>query len=499
VIYKGKENMEGVESTKLLLENRTLGEMMYELHPKEKEAFYIRRNSEGKETRIRARYTLREMYVEEFERLWERQAEGLGLNLTEVTFRKRVKAKGSFEKKRNQKKWNHLVGLYGAENVRRKDDFLEILKKRPLKEYLAGEITKNEEGIRFKSNESVLFWQRPLRSQKALIGKCTFESRKFFDEGLKKWIVVGKSPAYASHPDFEMYRAYQFANNIRIGKNGQLLNDEQRVNVVKFINAKDKSFDFKQIKKVLKLAHEMFNYDDDFKVFGNKTHALIASVFANEQWEKEKEKIWHAMIFFEDSELLAAKLVRDYGIEKETADKISKIELEEGYSSVSLKAIRNILPFLKEGYRYSTAVVLGGVKNAFGERWDRFECAWKEIVKDIKTIVEDKKHKEYELIKEVKIYLTDKKNQLGFSEDDKVFGKLYHPTQDIEKKEIKNRLSEIENLRNPIVQKALFELRRLINHLIQEYEKQYGDGFRFERIQVEMGEKSRIRKRNDKR
>jgi CRISPR-associated endonuclease Csn1 len=48
---------------------------------------------------------------------------------------------------------------------------------KPFKEFLAGNIENTDNGIQFKSNESVLFWQRPLRSQKNLLGKCTFRKQ----------------------------------------------------------------------------------------------------------------------------------------------------------------------------------------------------------------------------------------------------------------------------------------------------------------------------------
>lgn len=487
VIFKGKDNMAGVENAREMLENRTLGQMLFELHPIENESFYIRKDINDKEIRIRARYTLREMYVEEFEKIWQRQSKPLNLEEKMIAVKRKVYLKGSFEQKRNKRKLLHLIELYGNENIKQGDKFIEITKIKNLKEHLAGHISHTDEGIRFKSNESVLFWQRPLRSQKSSIGKCNFEKRKVYDGKLNKFITTGKSPAYVSHPDFELFRAHQFINNIKIGKNGQLLNINQREVVLGIINSKDKAFDFRLIKKALNLSHEIFNYDDDFKVSGNKTHATIASAFPVKQWEKQKESIWHAMIFFEDSELLSANLVTKFGLEKTKADKLSRTELDEGYSSISLKAIRNILPFLQKGYRYSTSVVLGGLKNAFGERWVRFDFAVDEIIKDVVHLVEDNKHKEYELINEVKKYLSDEKNQLGFTVDDPAFKKLYHPTQEIEKREIRSRLSEIENLRNPIVQKALYEMRRLINLLMEKYEQQFGQGFMFDRIQVEFG------------
>ena len=46
-----------------------------------------------------------------------------------------------------------------------------------------------------------MFWQRPLRSQKGTIGKCTLEPNKF------------RCPE--SYPAFEEFRAWSFLNNIK--------------------------------------------------------------------------------------------------------------------------------------------------------------------------------------------------------------------------------------------------------------------------------------------
>src|SRR5690606_3347599 len=45
--------------------------------------------------------------------------------------------------------------------------------------------------------------------------------------------------------------------------------------------------------------------------------------------------------------------------------------VKDGYSSLSRKAIFNILPFLKQGYTYDVAVVIGGIKNVFGSEWEK--------------------------------------------------------------------------------------------------------------------------------
>ena len=72
---------------------------------------------------------------------------------------------------------------------------------------------------------SVLFWQRPLRSQKKLLAKCRFEPDLKDDNG--KFIQKGKTPCNLSHPLFEEYRTLQFINNIQYGKKQWLVKTQK--------------------------------------------------------------------------------------------------------------------------------------------------------------------------------------------------------------------------------------------------------------------------------
>ncbi|MFP4065542.1 MAG: type II CRISPR RNA-guided endonuclease Cas9, partial [Bacteroidales bacterium] len=488
-IYKGKENVQGINATRELIQNKTLGQQLSNYLPNEHESYKRILDENGKEVRVRARYTLRRMYVEEFQEIWEKQANHLGLNELWVKDIKSIFLKGSPDSNRNQSKIQQLKNKHGEENVNIESNRILVHYKQPFKNYIAGDIKKTDEGIRFKSNESVLFWQRPLRSQKALLGKCTFESRKFFDKETKKNRTIGASPVPVSHPDFELFRSYQFINNIRLGSQQIRLNNIQRVAVLDVINKNDGLFDFKKIPDALNLTHEHFNYDNDFKVAGNTTHKKLKPYFSEEQWEKNKYDIWHCFYFFDSPEMLSKKLQNTYGLTKEKADKASKIQLKPDYGNVSLKAVRNILPFLEMGFIYSTAVVLGGVRNAFGARWDHFKDYHDEIIKKIISLTRQKQHKEYELIAEVKNLLSAPENNYGFTEHDRAFRKLYHHSQTIEKRKQKKKLSEIENLRNPIVQKGLNEMRRLVNELLDKYSmpEKFGPNFEFDSIHVELG------------
>jgi len=485
-IYKGKDNMSGVDETKNLINSNTLGKSLYEIKPKDNVSYYKIFDENGKELRVRGRYTLRDMYIEEFDKIWEKQSINLKLNSKNILVKKVRFLKDSAIGKRSKSKIEHLKQSKGDDQVIVDGKKITTIDYKNFKEYLAGKIWYENGKIKFKSNESVLFWQRPLRTQKFLLSKCTFEGRKFYDKNINKWFYIGPSPILISHPDFELYRAYQFVNNITYGVK-QNLDSEQKDLVIEFINKKEKDFDFAEIPKLLGLQSERFNFEDDYKVKGNPTIKQLKSFFSNEIWEKKYHEIWHCFHFYDDSDMLVEKLIKSYGLDENLSDKVKKVRLSEDYSNISLKAIHNILPFLKLGYKLSEAIILGGVRNAFGERWERFKSSHDEIINNVIKINRDKKNKEGEAVERIKIMLSDKLNQFGFIENDKAFRKLYHPSQQIEQKQQNDKLGNIENLRNPIVQQGLHELRRLINDLIEKYKNKGNENFYFDRINVELG------------
>ncbi|MBN1926407.1 MAG: hypothetical protein JW798_11280 [Prolixibacteraceae bacterium] len=492
-IFKGKDNMSGIDATRTLMNGRPLGKTLYEISYKSGEKFNIKKDSTGNELRVRARYTQRDMYIEEFQKIWERQADALGLGKKEIEVKKVRFLKGSSDSNRNKTRISKFLQKYGKANVHIEGKKITTLENMPLKEYLAGEIKTDGEQIKFKSNNSLLFWQRPLRSQKGLLDNCRFENNmpvimgngEFRRKGMDI-VKRSKKPCPLSHPEFELFRAYQFINNIKYGK-GQRLTVDQRQVALDVFNSKDGSFNFEEIPKALNLTYEKFNYDNDQKIAGNTTVKKLKPLFPEEIWDAGYEKIWHCFYFFEDNDKLFAKLEKDFGLRTDDPSKIAKIRLKDGYSNVSLKAIRNINPFLKKGYAYSDAVILGGIKNAFGERWDRFNVQdfIDRLEKDVINILHED-NKEGEAIEKIKDYLAEPLNIYGFVKDDPYFTQLYHHSQEITEKELQDVVPEVENLRNPIVQQALHEMRRLVNALLFKYQET-DPGFSFDRIHVEMG------------
>jgi len=349
---KGKpdENILPVNETKEKIGNTSLGSYLNSIAYKENTPYKTRTDVKGNEIRVRGRYTVRKMYVEEFMKIWDKQNEYYDLDVIKLKTRKIRELRGSLNGARNRNKLEYLVSKYGEENViieQKSNNITQVItiSEILLKKYLGGEIyyVENEEGekkLKFRSNESVLFWQRPLKSQKSLLTDCRFESNlpvimsngEIRKDKEGKFVLRSKKPCPISHPEFELFRAYQFVNNIRFGRNTNLTN-EQKDTVLDLINSKDASFYFSDIRKKLELTYEKFNYDDKFKVVGNPTIKKLSSLFDKKIWEENYQDIWHCFYFYDDNQKLFEKLKKDYDYSK-GIDLLVKVKLKDGYSNV---------------------------------------------------------------------------------------------------------------------------------------------------------------------
>ena len=419
-IFKGnpKEGKIGITETQKNIEDKTLGAYLFEIYPKENQPF-----QDGLE-RIRNRYTTRKMYVDEFELIWNKQAQ-FHAELT-----------------------NELKTLFGG---RKLDGYKE---------------------------DGILFHQRPLRSQKHLVGNCSFEPTKT------------KCPISAI--PFEQFRVWQWVNTVEY--NGKKISQEEKEKIIEFLFANEKP-EFKKIRKVIgkESAEFKFNYKDDDKIVGTHTISNLSNKkYFGKKWfeftEKEQEDIWHVLYFFDSKSNLKEYAIKNWNFTEEQAESISKFNVKDGYASLSRKAISNILPFLKLGFTYDVAVVLGGIKNVFGSDWEKLSDEKRNFFYDnVYEIVRSKNKGGFiEIIKDIL------RNDYNIS--DNQLRKLYHHSATIDATELLEKLpvgkdadKDIQAIRNPIVITALFELRKLVNELIDEHGK-------IDEIKVEMARDLKISK-----
>jgi len=217
-----------------------------------------------------------------------------------------------------------------------------------------------------------IFFQRPLRSQKGLVGKCSLEKNKY------------RCPV--SHPKFEQFRAWSFINNIKykVRENETFksipLDLKNEIYQKLFLREKD-NFKFSDIKKLIvkdQRYNWQLNYKDKTVVSGCPVSAKFKVIFG-ENWDQitiinnKKEydinDIWHILFSFDDEEYFIEFIKDKLGLKNEQIKKMHTLfnKFPVGYGNLSLKAINNILPFLKEGLIYSEAVLLAKVPEIIGK------------------------------------------------------------------------------------------------------------------------------------
>ena len=240
-----------------------------------------------------------------------------------------------------------------------------------------------------------IFFQRPLKSQKGSIGKCTLET--------------SKPRCAVSNPMFEEFRMYQFLNSIKVKERSQdkfrfLSNYPEYFELTEelFFRKSKPSFKFSEISKAVNIKAKKnnlyfeFNYNDKYPIVGNPTMSLLKDVFDANDWEDCKgiikssyrfsdgktvdeliDELWHTLFFSGDfvnnvtSEKVKHFIRSRYDITEEQVGKYEKINLKQGYASLSKKAIINILPFLKQNIIYSHAVFYANIPQIIGkETWE---------------------------------------------------------------------------------------------------------------------------------
>lgn len=234
-----------------------------------------------------------------------------------------------------------------------------------------------------------IFFQRPLKSQKGLIGKCSFEKKK--------------SRCAVSHPDFEEYRMWTYLNTIKIGtqseKTLRFLTQEEKLKLVpKFYRKNDFNFEVLAKELIEKGASfgyyksskkneyfYWFNYNPNDTVSACQVSTSLKNAIG-EDWKtktftyktlnSKKEEVtktvdykdlWHLLSVSTSDIYLYEYAKNKLGLEDKNAKAFSKTKLKKDFANLSLSAITKILPYVKEGLLYSHAVFMANIENIVDE------------------------------------------------------------------------------------------------------------------------------------
>lgn len=269
-------------------------------------------------------------------------------------------------------------------------------------------------------NDGSIFYKRPLRSQKGLIGLCTLEQETRIDPKTNKPFQVGKYRAPISHPSFELFRAWQFLNNIKFkvenDKNStwqpltlalktEILND-------KFFRKSKAYFPFVEIADFIKKkGHKwIFNYKSKQTVTGCPVSARLKEIFGEDYLTIKIEKspspkqqksyydiydIWHVLFSFEDQEFVSAFASGKLKLNEEKTKQFVYAwnAMPVSYGMLSINAIDKINRFLFKGIQYTESVLLANLPYLVGEElWRKNEPLFIDNIDEIIKENRNEKH-----------------------------------------------------------------------------------------------------------
>ena len=326
-------------------------------------------------------------------------------------------------------------------------DFLTL----ELKEKLIG----NEEEV--SPNKGAVFFQRPLKSQKFRVGRCEFEPTK--------------TKCCVSSLVYQQVLAYRWVNSLKV--NGVSLNESDRNLAVDFFMT-HRRFDFGRVKRIFQNPEGNYSIKDEELIKGSFVNASLShySIFGDEWFdfsEKDQEDIWHALYFFDNKEKLKSYVMDRWYLGEERASKFSELQLDKNYAPISKKAARNILYFLKRGIPYDLSVVLAGVKNSLGVSWDNIaESDINFMINRVLTLYKENKVQGF--IPNLKHFLEDEM-QFSSIQIKKLYGQFNVKEVKLQSKfqVDKKTDKEITNLKSPLLVNAVFQLRKILNDLIDAY------------------------------
>lgn len=264
-----------------------------------------------------------------------------------------------------------------------------------------------------KVRDEIIYYQRPLKSQKGLVATCEFEGFNVTKDG--KEYFTGPKVAHKSSPLFQVAKIWESINNLRIKtKHGDeiTISQEDRMRLYEYLDNNEK-LTFKNLCNILDKKEDELYADRKLYISGlqgNVTKCIFSRILkgnpakenllrmdfkiiedidqkANLICRKTGEilpnsehshqyidrvvefepfyRLWHTIYSISDIEICVKALMKNFDLDLETASKLANIDFNKyGYSNKSVKVLRRILPYLIMGYSYSQAMELAGYNHS---------------------------------------------------------------------------------------------------------------------------------------
>ena len=370
--------------------------------------------------------------------------------------------------------------------------------------------------------EDIIFYQRPLRSQKSTLANCSLESRSYIDKDSHTRKEVPLKVCPKSNPYYQEFRILQWLQNLKIYE----IDTDQEVTheFIKTLEDKQQLFDFlmdqkeidyeellkyflnqtypnakeKALKSELKKWKDTYRWNYVYDI-GEKSSKKYPMNETRYELKRHLEKVANLPDDFLSSEVeyllwhliysVTDKVAYEKGLkkfaQKHHLDKDSFVEsfkkfkpYPSEYGSFSEKAIRKLLPLMR-----------------FGAYWD-FNHIDKNTQKRIEDLITGVENEEIRTILREKAEMYQLEKETDFQDlplwlAQYIVYNRHAEASSLEKwtsvNDLETYLNEFKqhSLRNPIVEQVVTETLRVVRDIWQQYGQ--GQANFFDEIHIELG------------
>lgn len=196
--------------------------------------------------------------------------------------------------------------------------------------------------------QDAIFFQRPLKSQKHLIGRCELEPKR------------RRCPA--ALPIFQEFRILQTVNHLQVrlpDRTTRFLTPDEREKLVAALSEQGE-MSFKSAAKLVKLpkgaTFTMAEYEDS--LVGHRTNSKLEGIFGPKWYTlpaSEQTQIVYDVSNYRKPEALARRAMQKWGLDEDAAKALSRARLEPDFGRHSRQALERLVPLMRTGMPYATA------------------------------------------------------------------------------------------------------------------------------------------------
>ena len=223
-----------------------------------------------------------------------------------------------------------------------------------------------------------LFFQRPLKSQRGLVGRCPLEVlTRNHSNGQVAYIHAFRRAPMACL-EAQRIRYMQRINDLEFTDpqgGARLLSPDERQKLYDLAE-RNEDLSFTVIRKALGIPTGKkdqgwqcnLERGGEKKLPGNRTAARIRKIIGDVAWENlgsvKQKALVDTLIALLSPDALTEHLRTVWGFDCKIASQLAELQLEQGYHSFSRRAIRRLLPLLEQGERLNAAIqkVYGGTR-----------------------------------------------------------------------------------------------------------------------------------------